>query len=531
MNKFNYLKVPDQWNTYFSKYPQGYTILEALIEWVSQVDNMVDNQNLLNTNMEDFILKFENEAQARVTEILIEWKDSGFLDIVVSDALQTPIQNDMTVTVGENGDYTTINEALTMLSRKYPQYKKYGYQVNISLLSGFIMQEQILVSGIDLSWITITSIDNEVIADRASLTDLFGSENKFPLFGGMNGSTLPNIHVLFNMNETGVNTTSRDGVYLETNSFVTIVSGCGVKNASGYGVRAFDGCTILARGAIFTNAKERGCMISQGTKLHAPGIDLSGANGRNGFRAYRGCVANIDSANISNCAEVAVRISEGSQVDMQGANCSNAGLVNSEGSGQALRVFGASVVNAFGFNGSGAAGVGVEVSSGSTVDIGSADITNCIGASGCLAQHAGIIHASSSDASNNVVGYRATNGGQIIGTTLNANNCVKGFDLYWEGKISCRNSSAINCTDKAADVSTASELRATNCNFSGAGISGVRAYRGSDIYLYGTNCRKGLDNATDDIVCTTGSIIRANGAIGGVSKTANVLDNEGVIFN
>jgi hypothetical protein len=41
---FSPLNVPDQWNQYFTKYPQGYTILEALLNWVQQVDDMVDNQ-------------------------------------------------------------------------------------------------------------------------------------------------------------------------------------------------------------------------------------------------------------------------------------------------------------------------------------------------------------------------------------------------------------------------------------------------------------------------------------------------------
>ena len=96
--RFNHLNVPDQWRHYWTKYPEGYTILEALISWVSQVDDMVDNQNKLNNNVEnfrveldDFISRFDPKLQTTVTNILSEWQSSGFLDVIISEALQTEI--------------------------------------------------------------------------------------------------------------------------------------------------------------------------------------------------------------------------------------------------------------------------------------------------------------------------------------------------------------------------------------------------------------------------------------------------------
>lgn len=98
--RFNHLNVPDQWNQYFTKYPQGYTILEALLNWVQQVDDMVDNQNQLNTTVEgyrteldEFINRFDPRLQEEVTKILSEWQESGFLDIVIDQALQTQIDD------------------------------------------------------------------------------------------------------------------------------------------------------------------------------------------------------------------------------------------------------------------------------------------------------------------------------------------------------------------------------------------------------------------------------------------------------
>lgn len=98
MRKFNHLNVPDQWNNYFTRYPQGYTILESLLNWVTQVDDMVENQNALNktvadyrVELDDFVERFDPRLQEEVTKTLGEWQDSGFLDVVISQALQTQI--------------------------------------------------------------------------------------------------------------------------------------------------------------------------------------------------------------------------------------------------------------------------------------------------------------------------------------------------------------------------------------------------------------------------------------------------------
>jgi hypothetical protein len=89
--RFNHLNVPQYWQQYWDKYPQGYTILESLLNWVAQVDSMTDNQNDLNTTIEAFTAQFDKELQTTVSDTLKEWQDSGFLDIVISDALQTQI--------------------------------------------------------------------------------------------------------------------------------------------------------------------------------------------------------------------------------------------------------------------------------------------------------------------------------------------------------------------------------------------------------------------------------------------------------
>lgn len=90
---FHHLNVPNQWQHYWSKYPEGYTILEALLNWVKQVDDMVDNVNDWNTYLDKFVEQFDKELQSEVTTILSDWQESGFLNIIINDALQTQIDD------------------------------------------------------------------------------------------------------------------------------------------------------------------------------------------------------------------------------------------------------------------------------------------------------------------------------------------------------------------------------------------------------------------------------------------------------
>lgn len=119
--KFNRLNIPTHWENYWTRYPEGHTILEALIQWVSQVDSMVDNQNSLNENVEqfrkeidefigDFIGNFDKRLQDEVIHTLQDWQSSGFLDIVIDSAIETKfheMDERLTAQMKENTDVVT----------------------------------------------------------------------------------------------------------------------------------------------------------------------------------------------------------------------------------------------------------------------------------------------------------------------------------------------------------------------------------------------------------------------------------------
>lgn len=100
--RFNHLHVPDEWNHYWSKYPQGYTILEALMTWVNQVDNMVDNVNNWNTYLDSFVAQFDEKLAQTARDIFEEMAQDGLLD-----QLLTGRHIDITL-LGAKGDYNPL---------------------------------------------------------------------------------------------------------------------------------------------------------------------------------------------------------------------------------------------------------------------------------------------------------------------------------------------------------------------------------------------------------------------------------------
>lgn len=85
--RFNRLNVPDQWEHYWSRYPQGYTIMEALLNWVNQVDNMVENVNDWNEYLENFVETFDEQLAPTVRDMLNEMEADGRLADIINETI------------------------------------------------------------------------------------------------------------------------------------------------------------------------------------------------------------------------------------------------------------------------------------------------------------------------------------------------------------------------------------------------------------------------------------------------------------
>lgn len=87
--RFHDLEIPHQWKNYWTKYPHGFTIYEALIDWINKVNDMVTNVNDWNEYLDDFVDRFDDNLADEVIKTLMEWQDSGFLEVIINQALET----------------------------------------------------------------------------------------------------------------------------------------------------------------------------------------------------------------------------------------------------------------------------------------------------------------------------------------------------------------------------------------------------------------------------------------------------------
>ena len=227
----------------------------------------------------------------------------------------------ITVNVGVGQTYTTINQALEYLSGFYPMYKQSGVTATINLKAGFVMAEQVLVSGIDLGWITIVGEDAETIITHTALTTAFNST--YPAFGVDKGGTSPIIGQLFRFNVEKVGGDKHGLMAYGAGSSANVLSGKGFIGAGANGIYAIRGSTINALSANCSNAGANGMYAGLASTINAYGANCSNA-GSSGMYANAGTV-NAEGANCSNAGANGIVASNAGTVNASGANCSNAG--------------------------------------------------------------------------------------------------------------------------------------------------------------------------------------------------------------
>lgn len=281
----------------------------------------------VNPASDDGLANWQAQVLANRTRILKEKQDDMALK---AGAL---------VTVGAGGDYPSINAALSDLSERRPAYAPGGFLTEIRLLSGFIMAEQVLVSGVNLGWITITGEDAEHFIDRAYLTQQFGL--RYPAFGVLDGGFLPTINCLFTMMQNG-DGTDRTGVMAGNAGAARVGSGAGVRGAGGDGANVYAAGYISMSNSIFSDAGGHGLNSGGGTRASALGANLSGAGG-SGVRADYGSAVQASQADLSGAASSGVDCRYGASVNCDNAQC----RIGGSDSSSDIRVLYGGIVSAY----------------------------------------------------------------------------------------------------------------------------------------------------------------------------------------
>lgn len=179
----------------------------------------------------------------------------------------------LTVSVGAGGDYATINGALEYLNKFKAGYANSSNRATITLLAGFVMAEQIICDGVDLSWITITSTDPVVAATETAITRVIGADDSFfsltPVVAAIKGGISPYMDIVFRYNTRS--TVGRCGFVAAGVGSVINGADMGCQNARSYGCLAFGGGKIRAKslsnyeaGVYGTYADGSGATISSG---------------------------------------------------------------------------------------------------------------------------------------------------------------------------------------------------------------------------------------------------------------------------
>jgi len=455
------------------------------------------------------------------------------------DDLKELVDTNLQVTVGTGGDFPTINEALVFLSRKYPSYVKSGLNVELKLLTGFVMSEQVHVKGIDLGWIKITSVDPVVFIQKSAITQVL-IESRKPAFYGSDKAILPTIGCLFEYTTEGTNT-KYDGITVAHGSKVQLLPGAGVNKAERglgayYGSEAFcymEGLTEggggtgggAVTGVSFKNCTGRAFMATYGSTIRCARSQLQYCTGDYAVYVIWGSQADIYQSDMSHASGTAVCSRDASFVNaretcvsdsQRGYHALHSGRINARyhvnewSKDGAKRCSEYAVIASYGsqidaselpVDGS---DIGVHASNGSTVSfIDSAtatgcrigiyaassgtiacdnvDVSNCTD-TGIYALDSSTISANNSKANSCVnYGYRAENGSTITAEYSQANSCKEGFFATRASRINARSSVATGCTIYGVDAFEGSTVNAAYFNATGAGTYGFYVQRGSNI--------------------------------------------------
>lgn len=292
------------------------------------------------------------------------WKQ--YANVLFTDEPISNLFSDKVVTVGTDGDFGTINEALTYLSMFYPVYKKGGINCYIKILAGTVINEQIYVNQVDLQYITIIAeagstntetitIDGEAHTVAVIEVDATGfghtanahdSRGNYPFIAGENAAKLPTIGCLFKLRSNTVEKDKTvcgmlcnrgsegvvlaasgfdgfyDGAIANNESSITIREGI-ARNAGRWGVHARHNGEVSARSCICTNCGIGACAD------RVADLDVREATLDGSVIAIE--CNNLSRANANGCHAKNCGVTNGYVVKVTGGGMANCGSLDAAG--------------------------------------------------------------------------------------------------------------------------------------------------------------------------------------------------------
>lgn len=452
--------------------------------------------------------------------------------VIASSAIYFNNSASFTLTVGASGQFATINAAIEAAQGMKPRFKKGNTQCIISLKSGFVMQEQILLDGgIDLGWIRITAEDATVTIDETYITAALSvNDSIYPAFGAKNNSVLPTIGCQFKYID---NRTARDGFAVILGSKVGFLPGSGVTRARNamkvlYSSEAYcymEGLTIggggtgagLTKGCDFSYAANRALHVAYNSRAGFARTNLSYSGGDIGVYVIWGSYVDCYQSDASHAAGTAFL-----SRDRSGLNCRQSNAAYSKRGFHALHNGYINARSEFdegqtndpwvGDGAKGCSEYGVLASNNSMIEAvqlncdectGSAGVS-CVGSSivnflqgttrncttrGVWAQQGSIVNANGANVSGTPIGFNVDGCSNVAADGATANTCTSfGFLATGGSNISAVGATATGCA-RGVESRAGSSITASNANLSGATDRAVSAIDGGRVHCGGANCQ------------------------------------------
>lgn len=507
---------------------------------------------------------------------LVRLADGRTLQEYLDSLQESYIQQQRTakiMTVGAGGDFPTLSQAISSLSEMRHVASSTNSGVEIQLLPGFVLEEQVILNFSDLSFGRIVASSNIEI-NRSSLVLSVGGY--IPALCANNGAKFPVIDVLFDMGwSSGAQDQSVAVLAYGAGSSVKVEAGKGCVKSFGFGLLASNGATFDADGSVWDDCAGDGVSVYSGAS--------GSAKLANADRCYNGFVANAGKLDATS--------SKARQTRSAGHAARKCGELNAEfADAQGGVIYGfyaaiSSLLNVTRGNCSGSR-FGISAQRGAKVAAEEVIADNCT-ETNISARRYAEIEAQSCHAVNTTTTplycIRANYSGSVIvesgviGGTCTDNICrattnaeIQATDAVMSGAIGTSiavyvdESSKFNGRRMSLDHTLSSGtavqvLRASNADITnstivaggnygvvsqycanvsadnaeihGSANYSVYATDGGKMSITNANVRRNvsLDQNTD-IVISRGGIISAFGATGGVNTTVNTVSASGTIY-
>lgn len=451
---------------------------------------------------------------------------------VVSDPSRFFLNNrtEFTLTVGAGGQFSTINAALDAAVRLRPTHSNGMGMCKVHLLTGFVMQEQVLViDGSDLGWIRITSVDPTVTINPAFVTTaLSAADDSYPAFGADNNSVLPVIGCQF---QYASNLTAMDGVAVMGGSKFACMPSCGVDNCR-RGLLVFYGSEThcyprgltqggdgtgagTAVGARFRNCRLRGLHVAYGSDAAMGRSDFSQCQGDIAVYIIWNSRADLYQSNASYAVNGTAFLSrDGSTLNCRESNGSHSkrayhalhnGRINARS-----RITGPTMI----WIGDGAmycSEYGVLASGNSQIEASELNASYCTGSAGVSASDTStisFIDGVALSCANR--GVWSQNGAIISAVRANVSWSKVGLEAFGgPGGIAAFGVIAIGCPDTGAIAYNGGKIDVTGGNLSGCN-RGIEPRDGGEISARGANISGCTDRGCSAIDGGRANVMSAN---------------------